>query len=101
MQIRDSNLKHIKYMLSPFVVLPLLLTLITGSLYQVADLTGREDEFKWLLSIHKGNFGALKLGFIYPFLNALGLLIMVVAGFLLWFRGRARRKQAQSHESNR
>jgi hypothetical protein len=97
MQIRDNRLRHIKYLLAPFVVLPLLLTLITGSLYQVADLNGHEEDFRWLLSLHKGNFGPLKLGFIYPFLNALGLLIMVVAGILLWYRGRARRKQAQSH----
>ncbi|WP_068819696.1 hypothetical protein [Phormidesmis priestleyi] len=96
MHIRENRLRHIKYVLAPFVVLPLLLTLTTGSLYQIADLSGHDQEFDWLLSLHKGNFGPVKLGFIYPFLNALGLLIMVVAGFLLWYRAQVRRKQAQS-----
>lgn len=96
MSIRDSRLKHIKYVLAPFVVLPLLITLTTGSLYQLADLMGQDRQYRWLLAIHKGNFGPIKLEVIYPFLNALGLLIMVLAGFLLWYRGQARRRRAQA-----
>jgi hypothetical protein len=95
MPIRTNRLKHIKYVLAPFVVLPLLLTLTTGSLYQLSDLSGHGDEFDWLLDLHKGNFGPLKLGVIYPFLNALGLLIMVTAGILLWYQGQTRRRQAE------
>ena len=97
MKTRENRLRQIKYTLAPFVVLPLLVTLTTGSLYQLADLAGLEDQFKWLLSIHKGNFGIVRLGFIYPFLNALGLLIMTLAGITLWFKARARRKQSQSN----
>lgn len=95
---QDRRLRHIKYALAPFVILPLLLTLTTGSLYQAADLAGQGEQFDWLLSLHKGNFGPLKLELIYPFLNALGLLIMVVAGFLLWYRASARRKQATNRD---
>ncbi len=95
---QDRRLRHIKYALAPFVILPLLITLTTGSLYQAADLAGKGEQFDWLLSIHKGNFGPVKLEFIYPFLNALGLLIMAVAGVLLWYKASARRKQATNRD---
>lgn len=68
--------------------LPLVLTLITGVVYQMFDLVGRDGSVKWLLDLHKGNFGALNLEMVYPFLNALGLLILVITGFSMWLKMR-------------
>lgn len=76
--------------LAPFMVAPLLLTLITGCLYQVMDLTGQGDAFGWILDLHKGHFGGLNLEFIYPFLNALGLLFLLITGTSLWLQGKHR-----------
>lgn len=74
------------------MVLPLLISAITGSIYQITDLSGHEA--KWLLEVHKGNFGSLKLETIYPFLNALGLLAMLVTGsqmlLIIWRNSRQR-----------
>jgi len=97
MRLRDASLRQIKYALAPIVVLPLLLTLITGVLYQIADLAGKQEQFKWLLSLHKGSFGSVHLSAIYPFFNALGLLIMTVAGILLWYRGRKKHQQGDKN----
>lgn len=70
----------------------MLISLTTDSLYQIADLAGRGKNFDWLLDIHKGKFGIVDLSGIYPFLNALGLLIMALAGITLWFKGLRKRK---------
>ncbi len=82
----------LKYVLAPFIVLPVLISLTTGSLYQIADLAGKDKNFDWLLDIHKGNFGIINLSAVYPFLNALELLIMALAGITLWFKGLRKKK---------
>jgi uncharacterized iron-regulated membrane protein len=84
------NVRRVHRFLAPIMVLPLLITLVTGVLFQMADLAGQERQFHWLLGIHKGHFGVLNLSVIYPFLNALGLLFLVVTGSTMWLRGRRR-----------
>lgn len=71
---------------APIMVLPLLLTLITGSLFQIASLTGKGGDFIWLLNFHTGKFGPVNLQFIYPFLNAFGLLMLSVTGISMWLK---------------
>jgi hypothetical protein len=82
--------------IAPIMVLPLLLTAITGSIYQITELTG--NEVRWLLAVHKGNFGALKLETIYPFLNALGLVTMLASGTAMLIQ--TRKNQRRSPEEN-
>lgn len=77
------------------MVLPVLLTLITGSIYQIADLGGNGDKVDWLLNWHKGKFGSVNLDTIYPFLNALGLLVLAVTGISMWFGMRRNRKKGE------
>lgn len=69
--------------LAAIMVLPLLITLVTGSIYQLVDLAGQGENFDWLLDWHKGHFGILNLEIIYPFLNALGLLGLALTGITL------------------
>ena len=80
-----QNISHLHRTLAPIMLLPLLLTTITGTVYQIVDLAGKEDGFKWLLHWHKGQFGALNLEVIYPFLNAIGLFILLFTGIYMWF----------------
>lgn len=87
------NARRVHRFLAPVMMLPLLITLITGVLFQFADLSKQEDGFRWLLAIHKGHFGALNLSTIYPFLNASGLLFMIVTGFAIWLQGRRKANQ--------
>jgi hypothetical protein len=83
-----QNLRHLHRLLAPIMLLPLLLTLITGTIYQIFDLAGKGDQFDWLLGLHKGNFGILNLESIYPFLSALGLLVLLFTGISLWLNMR-------------
>ncbi|GAB4211432.1 MAG: hypothetical protein OHK0012_03910 [Synechococcales cyanobacterium] len=71
--------------LAPVVLLPLIVTLLTGSLYQIASLQGNFD-FYWLIEVHKGKYGPVDLTAIYPFLNAFGLLFMVSTGISMWWQ---------------
>lgn len=75
------------------MLLPLLLTAVTGAIFQSFDLAGQEDSADWLLQIHKGHFGPLNLAPIYPFLNALGLLTLAITGISMWIQQRSRSKQ--------
>lgn len=86
------RLRKIHRLLAPIMVLPVLLTLFTGAIYQLVDLEGKGDQFDWLLDWHKGHFGSLNLAIVYPFLNALGLLVLAITGISLWFQMRRNRK---------
>lgn len=66
------------------MLLPVLLTLITGSVYQAFDTQGKGEAVDWLLDLHKGHFGPLNLEIIYPYLNALGLLVLAITGISMW-----------------
>ena len=57
----------------------------------MADLGGKGEDFGWLLNLHKGHFGSLNLEVIYPFLNALGLLTLVITGIIMWLQLRRRK----------
>jgi hypothetical protein len=83
-----QDIRHLHRTLAPIMLLPLLLTLLTGTIYQIFDLLGQPGSASWLLEWHKGHFGALNLEFIYPFLNALGLLTLLVTGITMWLRMR-------------
>jgi len=83
-----QDIRHLHRTLAPIMLLPLLLTAITGTLYQIVDLAGNGDAFDWLLDWHKGHFGVLNLEVIYPFLNALGLLVLLFTGFSMWLHMR-------------
>jgi uncharacterized iron-regulated membrane protein len=83
-----QDIRHLHRKLAPIMVLPLLLTLITGIVYQLLDLAGKGDAFDWLLDLHKGHFGVLNLESIYPFFNALGLFILLFTGISLWLHMR-------------
>lgn len=90
MAINKARLRQIHAWIAPIMFLPIILTLITGSLFQVAVLTGRGDEFSWLLDLHRGKFGSINLEVIYPFLNAFGVLMLASTGIIIWLQTRPR-----------
>lgn len=87
---RQARFRQIHRTLAPIMVAPILLTLITGTFYQLADLSGQDKAFDWLLQLHKGNFFIINLESIYVFLNALGLLFLAVTGITMWTQVRRR-----------
>ncbi|PZO15122.1 MAG: hypothetical protein DCF25_14105 [Leptolyngbya foveolarum] len=90
-----QKLKKAHSFVAPLVILPIILTLVTGTIYQAFDLTGNGDSVEWLLSLHKGNFGPLRLEVVYPFLNALGLLFMAITGGTMWLELRRIRQSGR------
>jgi hypothetical protein len=52
----SQSIRRLHRLIAPIMVLPLLLTAITGTVYQLLDLAGKEDNFKWILGWHKGHF---------------------------------------------
>ncbi len=91
-----QKLKKVHAFVAPFVIIPIILTLTTGSIYQALELLGKQGSAGWLLEVHKGDFGAINLEVIYPFLNALGLLFMAVTGGTMWLDLRRIRKRGSS-----
>lgn len=86
-------IRRLHRLVAPIMLLPLLLTAITGTIYQIGDLSGKDREFRWLLGWHKGNFGLLNLEMIYPFLNAIGLCVLLFTGISMWFNLRRTSKK--------
>ncbi|QIZ73205.1 PepSY domain-containing protein [Oxynema aestuarii AP17] len=91
MLINKARLRQLHRTLAPIMVFPLLLTLITGFAFQFAALNDKSSEFLWLLDLHRGKFGRIDLQMIYPFLNGLGLLTLVMTGVLMWLQIPPRR----------
>ena len=67
--------------LVPVSALPLLITAGTGSLYSL--LLQQEIDAFWLLKIHTGNFGVLKLQPVYPMLLGVLTIIVTVSGAVM------------------
>ena len=93
MAINKARLRHLHYILAPIMFLPIFLTAITGSLFQVAVITGKSSDFLGLLELHRGKFGIINLELIYPLLNAFGVLFLAITGIMMWLQinGKARR----------
>lgn len=81
-----ARLRYWHHIFAPIMFLPVLLTAITGSLFQVAVITGKGESFLWLLELHRGKFGSLNLEFIYPLLNAFGVLFVAITGIVMWLQ---------------
>ena len=88
MAINKARLRHLHYWFAPIMFFPLLLTSITGSLFQVAVSTGKAEQFIWLLDFHRGKFGRINLEVIYPLLNAFGVLMLIFTGIIMWLQTR-------------
>lgn len=93
MRSYQPRLRQLHRAAAPIMILPILITLITGTVYQIVDMGGKGGDFEWLLSWHKGHFGSLNLEAIYPFLNALGLLILAITGISMWMQTRRTRRK--------
>lgn len=78
--------------LAPIMLLPLTFTLTTGVLFHIAALTGNEENYLWLLALHRGRFGTVNLELIYVFLNGSGLFFLLATGVILWFQSGRRSK---------
>jgi uncharacterized iron-regulated membrane protein len=88
MNIKAAKIRQWHRWLAPIMILPILLTLITGVIYQIGDLGGFGDRVSWAIEWHKGNFGFIDFQKSYPFLNGIGLLFLTVTGISMWWKTR-------------
>ncbi|MBE9124784.1 MULTISPECIES: peptidase [unclassified Coleofasciculus] len=80
------------------VCLPLLLTVITGMGYTIFDEWFHQDEIaEFLIGVH--TFKILGLETIFPILNGLGLIGLLVTGLSMTglFKKRSQSKKADLH----
>ncbi len=94
MALNKARLRQLHKAMVPIMALPLLLTLTTGMLFQIAVASDRANDFLWLLDLHRGKFGQVNLEMVYPILNGLGLLTLVMTGLIMWFQTPNRRRPA-------
>ena len=86
MVLTKARLRHFHYIIAPIMFLPIFLTAITGSLFQVAVITGKSTDYLWLLDLHRGKFGSINLELIYPLINAFGVLFLAITGIVMWLQ---------------
>jgi len=91
--ISPLRLRQLHKAMVPIMLVPLLITLISGIGFQAAIVAGKGSQFLWLMELHRGKFGRINLEMIYPFLNGLGLLTLVITGGLMWWRSPSRPSQ--------
>lgn len=48
MRMYQARLRQLHRALAPIMILPILLTLITGSVYQMVDIGGNAGDFNWV-----------------------------------------------------
>jgi uncharacterized iron-regulated membrane protein len=88
MKIKAAKIRQWHRWLAPIMILPILLTLITGVIYQIGELGGFDDQVSWAIHWHKGDFGYLDFQKSFPFLNGIGLLFLTVTGISMWWKTR-------------
>ncbi|MDJ0678607.1 MAG: PepSY domain-containing protein [Xenococcaceae cyanobacterium MO_167.B52] len=88
MNIKPIKIRQLHRLLAPIMILPILFTVITGVIYQIGELGGFEDNIRFIIHWHKGNFGYIDFQKSFPFLNGLGSLILAITGLQMWFKPR-------------
>ena len=71
--------------MAPFVLLPLLTSVMSGLTYRLARDWGglSRDQAHWLMNLHEGEWLGETLEPVVVLLNALGLLWMLITGTTL------------------
>ena len=88
---RSVHPRQLHRRMAPLLALPLLVTLLSGSLYGTLQGFGLEVP-PWLLDWHTGRFGSVDLSPWYSLLLGLCTLTSLASGLLLWWWPGRRRQ---------
>jgi len=74
--------------IAPFVLLPLLTSVMTGLTYRLARDWGglSRDQAHWLMNLHEGEWLGPELEPVVVLLNALGVIWMLATGAVMLFQ---------------
>lgn len=90
------RIRQLHRLIAPIMILPIIFTVITGVIYQIGELGGFEDQIRFIIHWHKGNFGYIDFQKSFPFLNGIGLLVLAVTGVPMWFKSRRKSNSNKS-----
>ncbi len=96
--MKQIQLRKLHRTVAPIVLLPLLVTMITGVTYRLSkDWFGlSRDQVHFLMSIHEGEYLGHTLEPFYVFFNGLGLLWMLVTGGVILVQNLRRSLQSKA-----
>lgn len=81
--------------LTPILLLPIMLTSMTGALHPMLRSAGvPKEQIKWMIRIHSGNFLIVDLKPVYPFLVGTSTLVLAITGLLMLLRSSRRKVMA-------
>lgn len=96
--MKSKQLRKLHRQLAPIMFIPLTLTTITGIIYPIAGrwLHFDDDKIHLLMDIHSG--AIFKLAKIYPLLNGLGVIALLVTGLSMTnlFKSRSSQNNAEN-----
>ncbi|WP_413165764.1 PepSY domain-containing protein [Capilliphycus salinus ALCB114379] len=80
------TLRQLHRQLAPIIILPFLITAITGVAYRLGKswFGLSRDQVHFLMVIHEGEYLGKQLEPVYVLLNGLGLLFMLITGIVMW-----------------
>ena len=84
--MKTIKIRQLHKLLAPIMVLPIIFTVITGVIYQIGELGGFEDQIRFIIHWHKGNFGYIDFQKSFPFLNGIGMLVLSITGLQMYFK---------------
>ncbi len=95
--MKAIKIRQLHRLLAPIMSVPILFTVITGVIYQIAELGGFEEQIRFVIHWHKGNFYYVDFQKSFPFLNGLGSLVLAITGLQMWFKSRRSSKRPQNN----
>jgi hypothetical protein len=88
------SLRKLHRFVAPLLFLPLLLTVITGIVFDLSDtyFNFPEKVNNVLISIHKGGYLGEKLSVVYVILNGIGTFAMLITGISMLIKFNRQKK---------
>ena len=83
--------RQIHRALTPLLLLPILITALTGAIQPLLESAGvPKNQIKWLIRVHSGNFLVVNLKPVYPALVGLSTVVLALTGLTMYLRSARR-----------
>ena len=87
--------RQIHRSLSPIILLPIIITSLTGALYPMLRAAGvPKSMIRWMMKIHEGDFLIIDLTPLYPFIVGLSTAALAFTGLFMLLRSSHNKRTA-------